>query len=192
MEIEAKGHTDRKQIRLETYSTSGYNPGNKVKIMVWYLINMLFFKSSFPYPLFFKRFLLRLFQCKAGKHVRIKPCVSIKYPWLLSMGDYSGLGEGVWVDNLARVIIADHVYVSQGAYLLTGNHDYTKTSFDLIVKNITIETGVWVGAKAIICPGVTLGSHSVITAGSVVTKDTKPYTVYQGNPAQAVRERTIE
>jgi putative colanic acid biosynthesis acetyltransferase WcaF len=76
--------------------------------------------------------------------------------------------------------------------LLTGNHDYKKSTFDLKLGSITIEDGVWVGAKALICPGITLGSHSVICAGSVVTKSTEPYTIYQGNPAVPVRKRIIE
>jgi putative colanic acid biosynthesis acetyltransferase WcaF len=57
---------------------------------------------------------------------------------------------------------------------------------------VTIEDGVWVAARAIICPGVTLKSHSVITAGSVVTKDTEPYKIYAGSSASLVRERKID
>ena len=76
--------------------------------------------------------------------------------------------------------------------MCTGNHNYKKQSFDLIVKPIIIEDGVWVGAKAVVCPGVTLRTHSVITAGSVVTKNTEPYTIYQGNLAVQVKKRIIE
>ena len=81
--------------------------------------------------------------------------------------------------------------MSQGAYLLTGNHNYTLPYFDLIVKPIILEEGVWVGAKSIVCPGVTCKSHAVLSAGSVATKDMDPYTIFQGNPASRVKERKI-
>ena len=75
--------------------------------------------------------------------------------------------------------------------LLTGNHDYSKTTFDLMVKGIVLEDGAWIGAQAMVCPGITCRSHSVLAACSVATKDLEAYTIYQGNPAVQVRERII-
>lgn len=82
--------------------------------------------------------------------------------------------------------------LSQGAYLLTGSHDYKKATFDLVLDNILLEDGVWIGAKATVCPGVTCKSHSVLSAGSTATKDLVAYSVYQGNPATKKRERVIK
>ena len=73
--------------------------------------------------------------------------------------------------------------VCQGAFLLTGNHNYKKETFDLITGPITVEDGVWVGAKAVVCPGIKLGSHSVVSVGSVLTKDSEGYGIYRGVPA---------
>ena len=87
--------------------------------------------------------------------------------------------------------IGSNVCISQGAMLLTGNHDYKRASFDLMARPITIEDGVWIGARALICPGVTVASHSVVTAGSVLSDDTEPYGIYRGNPAVKVRSRHI-
>jgi putative colanic acid biosynthesis acetyltransferase WcaF len=97
----------------------------------------------------------------------------------------------VWIDNLTSVTIGDHVCLSQGALLLTGNHNYKKNTFDLITGPITLEDGVWIGAKSVVCPGVRCSSHSVLAVGSVAAKDLKPYFIYQGNPAAPVRERII-
>jgi len=152
---------------------------------------MVFFMSGVPYPNRLKTFLLRLFGAQVGRGVHIKPRVNIKYPWFLIIGDFTWIGESVWIDNLATVQIGSNVCLSQGAYLCTGNHDYTKTAFDLILEPITIEDGVWIGARAVIGPNVTLGNHSVVTAGSVITKNTEPYMIYQGYPAVAVKKRTI-
>ena len=75
---------------------------------------------------------------------------------------------------------------------LTGSHDYTKTTFDLIVGKIAVEDGVWIGAKAIVCPGITCESHSVLAVGSVATKNLEAFKVYQGNPAEIRRIRVIK
>lgn len=98
------------------------------------------------------------------------------------------IGEGVWIDNLGKVKIGNNVCISQGAMLLTGNHNYKKESFDLIVGDITLEDGIWVGAKSVVCPGVTMKSHSILTVGSVLTKDAKEYGIYQGNLAVMVKK----
>jgi putative colanic acid biosynthesis acetyltransferase WcaF len=132
-----------------------------------------------------------MFGAKIGTGVVIKPGVNIKYPWFLEMGDHCWIGEEVWIDNLALVSIGNNVCLSQGAYLLTGSHDYKKRSFDLITKPIVLEDGVWIGAKATVCPGITCHAHSVLAVGSIATSDLEPYSIYQGNPAIKKRERVI-
>ena len=177
------------KVSLSSFNNSWYKPGNSLKRFIWYFKNLIIFKSSIPWPYSWKVFALKFFGANVGKGVLIKPSVNIKYPWFLEIGDNVWIGEEVWIDNLGKVKIGNDVCISQGAFLLTGNHDYTKSTFDLIIKPITIEDGVWVGAKAVVCPGVTMHSHSVLTAGSVLTKDAESYTIYQGNPAVAVRKR---
>jgi putative colanic acid biosynthesis acetyltransferase WcaF len=121
--------------------------------------------------------------------VVLKPGIRVKYPWFLSIGDHSWIGEEVWIDNLILVRIGANVCISQGAYLCTGNHDWSDRSFGLQVKAVTVEDGAWVGAKALICPGVMIGRSAVVAAGSVVTSDIPPYEVHGGNPAQFLRRR---
>lgn len=175
---------------LGKFDNTWYRPGRSVPVRaLWYLTNAVFFINPlFPFSGIKVR-LLRLFGGQIGRYVVIKPGVNIKYPWRLRVGDHCWIGENAWIDNLADVRIGDHVCVSQGAYLLTGNHDYKKESFDLITGNITLEDGVWIGARAIVCPGVVCHSHAVLTAGSVATKNLKAYAIYQGNPAIKIRER---
>jgi putative colanic acid biosynthesis acetyltransferase WcaF len=163
----------------------------KLKQLIWYFTNVLFFINPMNPGSSLKKFLLRLFGASIGKGVVIKPGVNIKYPWKLSIGDYSWIGEKVWIDNLAFVRVGSHVCISQGAMLLTGNHNYSKTTFDLIVKGITLEDGVWIGALSLVCPGIYCKNHAVLAALSVATKDLEPFTIYQGNPALPVRQRII-
>lgn len=133
-----------------------------------------------------------MFGAEVGTNVLIKPSVNIKYPWRLKIGNHVWIGENVWIDNLTNVTIADHVCVSQGAMLLTGNHNYKKPTFDLIVGEIVLEEGVWIGAKSTVCSGVTCRSHAVLSVNSVATNDLEPYHIYVGNPCEKVRERIIQ
>jgi len=176
---------------LSKYDNRWYRPGHTLKRASWYLVNVLFFKNSLFVFSSVKCRLLRLFGAKVGKGVVIKPCVNIKYPWMLEVGDYSWIGENVWIDNLAPVSIGQNCCISQGALLLCGNHNYKKPTFDLIVKPITIEEGAWIGAKCIVTQGVTAQSHSMLTAGSVLTSNAEAYFIYRGNPAGKVKERVI-
>ena len=132
-----------------------------------------------------------MFGAKIGKGVVLKPNINIKYPWRLRIGNHSWIGEGVWVDNLEDVIIGANCCISQGALLLCGNHNYKKSTFDLMTGKIILEDGVWVGAKAIVCGGVVCMSHAVLSAGSVATSELEAYSVYQGNPAVKIKEREI-
>ena len=177
---------------LSLYDNSWYHIGaGNFKNILWYFCNILFVKCSLQPLSVIKVRLLRLFGAKIGKGVVIKPGVNIKYPWNLSIGDYSWIGENVWIDNLVQVTIGSNVCISQGAMLLCGNHNYKLPTFDLIVKPIVIENGAWVGAKSTVCPGVTMSSHSVLSVGSVASKDLASYSVYRGNPATFVTKRII-
>ncbi len=181
-----------KKTDLSAYKNTWYKPGSLIKRMGWYFCSHIFFKSYIFHIRFLKIFILRVFGASIGKHVIIKPGVNIKYPWLLKIDDYVWIGENVWIDNLAKVSIGAHCCISQGAFLLCGNHNYKSITFDLMVKEIVMEDGVWIGAKAIVCPGVTCKTHAVLSVGSVATKDLEPYGIYIGNPAVQVRERRIE
>jgi putative colanic acid biosynthesis acetyltransferase WcaF len=135
--------------------------------------------------------LLRLFGARIGCGVVIKPGVRVKFPWRLRIGNHSWIGESVWLDDLCEISIGSNCCISQGAYLCTGNHDWSDPSFRLILKPIVLCDGAWVGAHAIVCPGVTLGEQAVATAGSVVTKDIPPLEIHAGNPAAVTRRRVL-
>ena len=183
---------NRIEVDLSRYSQGEYRIGKgRFASILWFIVSAIFFQNPlFPCSVT-KVFLLRLFGARIGKKVNIKPFVRIKYPWKLIIGNYSWIGEGVWIDNLAQVDIGSNVCISQGAMLLCGNHDFTKSSFDLIVKRIKIEDGVWICAKSVVCPGVTLKSHSVLSVGSVANKDLEPYSIYAGNRAVKIKERVL-
>lgn len=177
---------------LSKFSNDWFNSGgNSIKRFLWYFTNVFWFNSGFPISSV-KVFMLRLYGAKIGSGVVIKPRVNIKYPWKLKVGNNVWIGEHVWIDNVGVVTIGNNVCLSQDSFLLCGNHDYKKTTFDLIVGDIALEDGVWIGAKSIVCPGVTCFSHSVLAVGSVATSNLEAYKIYQGNPASIVRERIVQ
>lgn len=178
---------------LSAYNNTPFHTGGgPLKRILWYYTNAIFFKSSLFPSSNLKVFILCIFGAKVGKSVVIRAGVNVKYPWHLTIGNHTWIGENVWIDCLVPVVIGNNVCISQGAVLLTGNHNYKKIGFDLITAGIVLEDGAWIGACAVVNPGVTVASHAVLTAGSVATKNLEAYSIYQGNPAIKTRSRIIE
>lgn len=180
-----------KQVNLKAYDNTWYKPGSKLKRLLWYFTNELVLKNTllpFSSP---RKLALQLFGAKIGVGVIFKPGINIKYPWHLQIGDHCWIGENVWIDNLAPVTIENQVCLSQGAMLLCGNHNYKKTTFNLMIAPIHLENGVWVGAHAVVCPGITLKSHAILSVKSVANTILEPYSVYKGNPAVKIKDRII-
>ncbi|MGD1843917.1 MAG: WcaF family extracellular polysaccharide biosynthesis acetyltransferase [Salibacteraceae bacterium] len=180
------------KVDLSSFNNDWYRPGgNPLGRLLWYFVNVAFFINPLNPSSGAKVMLLRWFGAKVGKGVVIKPAVNIKYPWNLEIGNYSWIGERVWIDCLDKVSIGANVCISQGALVLSGNHNYKSTQFDLMVKPIMVEDGAWVGAMCTVCQGVTVGSHAVLTVGSVAASDLGPYSINKGNPAVKIKERKI-
>ena len=132
--------------------------------VAWYLVNAFLFQGAIfgLAPSRFKATILRAFGAKVGRGLVCKPRVSIKYPWFLEIGDHVWLGEMVWIDNHCKVKIGSNVCISQGAYIFTGNHDWSDPVFAFACKPIEIGDGVWVTAFQKIGPGTTVPSRTAI------------------------------
>jgi putative colanic acid biosynthesis acetyltransferase WcaF len=181
-------HTD-----LASYQNKAYHPGgNAIKRLLWFYVNAVIFKTSLLPINAVKTNLLRLFGARIAKGVVIKPCVNIKYPWNLTIGQNTWIGENVWIDSLVIINIGANVCLSQGAVLLTGSHNYKKKTFDLITGSIILADGVWIGAGAIVNQGITVATHAMLTVGSVANKNLDAFAIYQGNPAVKIRDRHID
>lgn len=171
-----------------------YKPGqlargrSKIIELLWIIVEALFVSSWVPGS-WHRLVLLKLFGAKIGKGVVFKSGIHIKFPWKLEIGDFSWIGERVWIDNLAQVSIGANVCVSQGVYLCTGSHNWRSETFDLITKSIIIQDSAWVAANATVGPGVTIAEGAVLTLSSVANKSLEATGVYAGNPAVRVRSR---
>jgi len=174
---------------LSKYNINWYSPGSKLIRFLWFVVNVIFIQNKLNPFNFLKVILLRVFGAKIGRGVIVKPGVNIKYPWKLEIGNYVWIGEDVWIDNLDDVVIGNNVCISQGVMLLSGNHNYKKSTFDLIIGKIKLKDGVWIGAKSIVTQNVVCDNHSVLTVNSVASSNLDSYSVYSGNPAKKVRNR---
>jgi putative colanic acid biosynthesis acetyltransferase WcaF len=180
-------------VDLSKFTNANFDRGGgKLKEGLW-LVARLFLFQLCPFSFSaVKRVVLRAFGARIGKRVVIKPQVKIPFPWKLEIGDHVWLGEECWLLNLDRIVIGNNVCISQRAFLCTGSHNYKLPTFDLITQPIKIEDGAWIGASAWIGPGVTVGSHAVLAAGSVATKNLEAWGIYQGNPAVLRKKRQLE
>lgn len=183
---------ERNRVDLSRFDNAWYDPGRGVLIRaLWLLANAAFMQSTLPWPGAFKARLLRLFGARVATGVVIKPRVNVKYPWHLTIGAHAWIGEGVWLDSLAAIEIGAHACLSQGCLVETGNHDWSRPAFDLIVRPVRIEEGAWAAAGTTLLPGARLASHAVLCAGAVLAGDTEPYGIYAGVPALRTGERSI-
>jgi putative colanic acid biosynthesis acetyltransferase WcaF len=160
-----------------------------VVVQTWWLVQATLFSASPQFMYGWRRFLLRLFGARIGRDVLVRPSVRITYPWKLSIGDYSWVGDYAELYTLGPIEIGRCAVVSQYAYLCTGSHDMGSPTFEIFQKPIQIGDGAWVAAGAFIHPGVTIGQGSVVAARSVVNSDTEPFLVYAGAPARPIGER---
>jgi len=179
------------KVDLSHFNPHKYKHGkSKWLFALWHVISYTVFQKGWLPSSAFRVFLLRLFGANIGKGVVMnKPGINIKYPWKLTIGKHSWIGENCWLYNMDEIRIGSHVNIAQGALLLTGNHDFTVTSFDVFTKPIEVQDGCFIGAQAMIAPGVTCQENCIIAMGAVVLKNTEPNAIYRGNPAKLLKRR---
>lgn len=109
----------------------------------------------------------------------------------ISIGDDSILGEGIVLDGRARITIGDHVAIASDVMIYSAEHNINDKDFSPIFEPVTIEDYVFIGPRAIILPGVTIGKGAVVGAGAVVTKNVEEMTIVGGVPAKPIRKREL-
>lgn len=174
-------------IDLSKFNNSDFTRGaSALKEVCWWVVRSLIFASWFPLPSGLRTFALRCFGAKIGKGTVIRSRVNITFPWRFECGERVWIGDEVLILSLAKVSIGSNVCISQRAFLCTGSHDFSKDTFDLQTRPITIAEGCWVGANAFVGPGVTFGRGSRCLAGAVVVSDVPEGASVGGVPARPV------
>ena len=138
-----------------------------------------------------------------GSHVAIDSGFYITTEAVI--GDYTHLGPYISVigGEKSKLIIEDFVTVAMGSRIIAGSDKFSGAGFtsvtvpeqyrdEVVHSTIRLKRFAGVGSNVIIMPGITIAEGSVIGAGSLVTKDTEPWTVYVGSPAKAIKLRPKE
>jgi len=112
----------------------------------------------------------------------------------LEIGDNVGIAQNCFIQVRGKVIIKNNVIFGPGVYIFSENHNFDNPDLPVVVqgetrKGVIIEEGVWIGSRATILDGVTVGMNSIIAAGSVVNKDIPPYSIAGGVPVKIIKNR---
>jgi len=161
-------------------------------LRVMWIMGKIAFRIS-PKPCFgWRRFVLRCYGAKIGANVNTDPTTVIYFPWNLTVGDWTAIGENALIYNIGKVALGEKVTVSHRAHLCAGTHDYSKATMPLLKPPIIVGDQAWICAEAFVGPGVTVGEGAVVGARAVVTKNVRPWTVVAGNPSREIKSRTLD
>lgn len=182
------------ELDLKNYKNR-HSLGSKAVRMIWNVVYLLLFRWTPARISVFnawRAFLLRCFGARIGHHCAIFPNVQIWQPWNLTVGDYVALDWDVVCYAVDKIVIGSQSTVSRGAFLCCASHDVTSPTMELTFAPITIGNNAWVGARAIILPGRTVGEGAVVAAGAVVVKDVAAWSIVGGNPALVLGDRKLK
>ena len=162
---------------------------NRLARLSWGFVYFLLFRPS-PRPFHaWRALLLRLFGAKLGRDCHIYPRARVWAPWNLVCEDAVGIADDAEIYNPATVILHSHSIVSQQAYLCGASHDYDDPAFPMIWMPITIGRYAWIGARATVQMGISVGDGAILGLGSIATRDLEPWTIYAGVPARRIKAR---
>ena len=128
--------------------------------------------------------ILRLFGAQISPTAFVHQRARVAHPWNLTMGAGACLGDGAHAYSLGLIDIQAGATVAQEAYLCTASHDFHKPAQPLTVSPIVIEQDAFIGARAFVLPGVSIGRGALVGACSVVTRSVPPHATVAGNPAR--------
>jgi putative colanic acid biosynthesis acetyltransferase WcaF len=168
---------------------SPWSDANRMMRVLWEICWLIFCAWT-PKPLNeWRLFWLRVFDAKIDGTPFVHQRARIAIPWNLTLHDRACLGDRANAYTLGEIEIGARATVAQEVYLSTGSHDFSQPDLPLTTAKITIGEDAFIGARAFVLPGVTIGARSVIGAGSVVTKDVPGDVIAAGNPCRVLHPR---
>lgn len=172
---------------LAGFTGAGYTRGGSALKQVAWLTASGLVLSHWWCPPSLRARALRLFGAQLGEGVLIRHRVRIHWPWKLTVGDNSWIGEGTWILNLEPVTIGANTCISQDVFLCTGSHDHRSPTFEFDNAPIVIGDGAWVAARATVLRGVTIADNATVGAAALVVHDIGPGEVFLAPAAHPVK-----
>jgi putative colanic acid biosynthesis acetyltransferase WcaF len=170
----------------------GFRGRSAVFVQFWWLVQCTLFACSPQFMFGWRRWLLKLFGAKIGKGVLIRSSVKVTYPWKITIGDASWIGDEVVLYSLGEIEIGANAVISQRSYLCTGTHDYLLASFPVSTGKICIGSQAWLATDVFVAPGVTIGKATVVGARSSVFHDLPIGMICVGSPAKPIKARMVD
>jgi putative colanic acid biosynthesis acetyltransferase WcaF len=160
-------------------------------VYAWGLFEWLLVTNALQVSSRVRVWTLRRFGARIGKGVIYRPRARVRFPWKLTIGDDTWIGEGVWIHNQDSVTIGRDVVISQESMITTGSHAH-RVDMALVTAPVIIDDGAWVTARCVVLGGTTIGRSALVTPMSVVSGQVAPGRVVRGNPATDVGARFRE
>ena len=180
----------RVHVQASAYE-SPWSVGVRVKVLLWEICWALLCGWT-PKPFnAWRLFWIRRFGAEVEGAPFVHGRATIVRPWNLTLRARACLGDGAVAYCLDRVELGVGSTIAQGAYLCTGTHDFDQPHTPLKTAAISVGAYAFVGLRAIVLPGVSIGPDAVVGAGAVVTRDIEPGAVCAGNPARKIGERRL-
>lgn len=173
----------------EDFGKSPWSVGAHLRMALWAVSWRLFCAWTPKQLNLIRLVVLRAFGARLHGRPFVHQKALIRMPWHLEMHDRACLGEGANAYTLDSIEIGEGSTIAQEAYLCTGTHDLDDPKLPLQTAKITIGRDVFIGARAFILPGVTIGDRAIVGACAVVSKDVPPNVIVAGQPARIIRER---
>lgn len=162
--------------RLAGFTGAGYDRGRGLGWQLGWMIISGLVTERWWCPTQVRIAVLRAFGASIGSGVNLRHAVRIHWPWKLTIGDDSWIGERAWILNLEPVTLGTNVCISQDVLLCTGSHDHRSPTFEFDNAPIRVGDGAWIAARATVLRGVTVGADSVVGAAALVVSDVAPGT----------------
>lgn len=140
----------------------------------------------------FRRFCYELCGMEIGSGSTLHMGARFYNPGNITIGEGTIIGDRVFLDGRAKLTIGNHTDIASEVMIYNSQHDLTDPSMKASEEPVTIGDYVFIGPRAIILQGVTLGEGSVVAAGAVVTKDVPEKTIVGGVPAVEIGKRRIK
>lgn len=169
---------------------------NKLYLIMYYLVGIRLPSSNNRFAKAIRSWLCKGIFKEVGKNVNIEKGVFFGKGTNISIGNNSGIGLKATVQG--PLIIEDNVMMGPEVIIYTKNHNIEDTNIPMVnqgetkPKLVHIKDDVWIGARVVILPGVTIGKGSVIGACALITKDVEPYSIMGGVPAKLIKKRRIK
>jgi putative colanic acid biosynthesis acetyltransferase WcaF len=157
-------------------------------VLAWSVVELLLVTNPWQISSAIRVFALRSFGASIGRKVVFRPRTRVRFPWKLSIGDRSWIGEGVWFHNQAQITVGSDVVISQETFLTTGSHRHRR-DMALITRPITIADGVWITSRCIVLGGTTVGTSALARPLTVVSGTIPANTIVAGPFCQQMGHR---